>query len=130
MLARLRAYFNRPVLFKWVLAAYIGLLLGFSYTLHVGREADRNLSHESLERATQLCQVVQSVHNNAKLRVRSDRDEVENSRRIYRLSRKDSPVRPVLRERIKTAQGRVRVGEKGVQATALPPICKLYLKEK
>ena len=39
-MAAIRAYVNRPVLFKWVIAAYVGLLIAFAYTQHTGHRAD------------------------------------------------------------------------------------------
>lgn len=129
-MAKLRRYFNRPVVLKWVIAPYIGLLLAFGYTQHIGNEADRKISAEATTRAAQLCQVVGNVHSNAELRVQSDRDEAENSRKILELSDPSGPFSVILRERVRAAEQRVRVGEAGVKATALPSSCKPLIKER
>lgn len=121
-MAALRAYLNRPVLFKWVIAAYVGLILAFAYTQHTGHRADVAIRAESHTRTEQLCNIVISVHNNARLRVRSDLDELHSSTRLYRLS--DNPkVKLILKLRVEAARSRVRVGRAGVIATHVPPVC-------
>lgn len=151
MLSGVMTFLRRPVAWGAVLLSYVGIIAVTAYaagtaasnSTAVQREsqrantaleqrfqaADRRISSVNNAANRDLCKVVSNVHVNAKFRARTEHQNLRNAKAYVRTGEDANLVRRV-RDTLPIVRQRVRDAEANVRATAVPPTCKRYVRNR